>query len=253
MRYTPVIDARLGEVRIEIAADCYTDALPLLRHLQIRRLPVDLSCQSIALACALLTGERIGDHFEFAGMKIGGDYAEAIERVIGRRVVVAGVDGFDRTISSGDVDIHCAPAAARSDVPDVRSATPIPFTNITWSGDFVARPSRRSTGFALGDYHTNAGLFADPTVVSIAIGLIHGRDRCRTLWVPATEGSSSRMDAITAALRIVGVTLEIIEPRADNVVLLPVPPRAPESARTKVRPLGRRAAARAGRQTNPAK
>lgn len=211
MRYTARLDPLLGETQIEVESNCYTDALPLLRRILIRRQEVDIAAQSLALAAAILTVRHVGEQFEFAGLRIGSDYAEAIERVIGRRVVVANVDGLNRAISPGEIDVCCSPATeeARRTAP-ARMLDATPLTSIAWSGDFVDRTSRRSTGFAFGDYHTNAALFADPARVSIAIGLMHARDRCRTLSVPADKDELAGLAPIVEALRIVGVTLELM-------------------------------------------
>jgi hypothetical protein len=55
---------------------------------------------------------------------------------------------------------------------------------------------------------TNALYFADAFRVSVAIGLLFGRDRCRTLIVPAPTGAAGRVGTIVEALRIVGITLQ---------------------------------------------
>lgn len=232
MRIAPSHDAGVGETRLAIDTNCYTDALPLLQTLIIRGPEIDLSAQSLALACAILLGEHIGDQLEVAGIRIGGDYAEAIERAIGRRVVVSGVDGLNRTISPGELDLYCAPAALALRPPEPsRLVDTAPFAAITWSGDFVDTTTRRSDGFALGQYFTNAALFAGSTRVSIALGLIHARDRCRTLSVPAegdvTEGG---LHDLGQALRIVGVRLDPILPAE-----LPAPPAAVARARKPLR------------------
>jgi hypothetical protein len=184
----------------------------MLPRVIIRRSEVDLKTQSLALACAILTAPYCGDQFEFAGLRIAGDYAEAITAVIGRPVSVLGIDGFNRAISPGEIDIACYPAGLNADTAfTARLPDALPLTTTDWSGDFVDARTRRSAGSVLGEYYTNAGLFADDTLVSIAIGLIHGRDRCRTLFVPASDkGATDVMARMARALRIVGVSLEFV-------------------------------------------
>ncbi len=209
MRFTPTYDADLGQTQIEWTSNCYTDALPLLRYWQIRKQEVDLTSQSLALATAVLAVDYIGDQFEFTGLRIGNDYAEAIEAVMGRRVAISNVDGLNRTIATSDVDVFAGPATEKSwttSLPPL--AGDVPLIATTWSGDFVDPETRRSTGFAFGEYQTNARLFADETLVSIAIGLVHGRDRCRTLHIPHNETDRSQFDHIRRALKIVGIHLE---------------------------------------------
>lgn len=209
MRFVPGVDGELGETRIEVVSNCYTDALPLLRHLRLRGTEIDLKTQSLPLACAVLMRRYCGDQFEYQGLKIGGDSAEAIGTVLARPVGIANVDGINRTISTGEIDILCRPAAdfeAESALARPGGTTPV--AAIDWSGDFVDRRTRRSTGFAFGRYHTNAAFFADEVLVSIAIGLIHGRDRVRTLHVPLPPGGTATdYEPIVAGLRIAGITL----------------------------------------------
>jgi uncharacterized membrane protein len=125
---------------------------------------------------------------------------------------VLGIDGFNRTISPGEIDIACHRAGSSSDASfATRLPDALPLTTTDWSGDFVDRHTRRSAGSVLGAYYTNAALFADDTLVSVAIGLIHGRDRCRTLLVPAPEKpAAERAARVARALRIVGVSVEFV-------------------------------------------
>ena len=58
-----------------------------------------------------------------------------------------------------------------------------PLARVEWSGDFVEPVSRTSIGFVFGSTQTNAGFFAKPFRVSIAVGLLFARDRCRNLCV----------------------------------------------------------------------
>lgn len=211
MQFVGSFDATLGETHIEIASNCDTDSLPLLRRLQFRGPGVDLAARSLPLALAILTRDYCGDQFELQGHKISSDYAQAIMRVLGRPVGIANVDGATRTISTGEIDVH---ARRVSDPVPEFTLRPdaIPFEAIDWAGDFVDPATRRSSGFAFGRYHTNAAYFAEQTLVSIAIGLIHGRDNLRRMTVPLPPGKNrSDYEPIIAGLRITGVTLELDE------------------------------------------
>jgi hypothetical protein len=128
-------------------------------------------------------------------------------------VAVANVDGMNRTITPGEVDVYAA--AASDPPPDQASLRPGPATPLLrtdWSGDFVDTVSRRSDGFAFGAWHTNAAYFAEPVIVSVAIGLLLGRDRIRTLFVPEPADPVPGLSAVVSGLRIVGVDLAFVPP-----------------------------------------
>jgi hypothetical protein len=59
-----------------------------------------------------------------------------------------------------------------------------------------------------GTIQTNAGFFADATRVSIALGLLVGRDRCRNLYV--TAETDDGLDDLARALQVIGVTLVLL-------------------------------------------
>lgn len=208
MRYAVTLDSELGETRVELASSSYADAMPLLRQLNFRRQDIDLESQSVALALAVLTSRYCGDHFELTGARIGSDYAEAIRIVLGSSTNVVGVDGLHRAISVGETDLVVERAAADggSFLPD-RPADPTPIVRFDWSGDFVDGARRTSDNYALGAVHTNAELFADRGTVSVALGLLLGRDRVRTLYVsPAPE----RYKELRDALSVVSIGLEAL-------------------------------------------
>ncbi len=208
MRYSGSFAGTLGETRIELSANNYSDAFPLLRRLIFRKMPIDLRSQGLALACAVLTDKYCGDIFEFADIKIGNDYAEAIRTIVGRQLNILNVDGLNRSLSSGELDVW-AGEAGRSN----REAQPfdnIPMACVEWSGDFVNSASHSSKGFVFGATQTNAAFFAHPLRVSIAVGLLFGRDRCRNLYVPADNTPAKEQDKIREALKIVGVSLELV-------------------------------------------
>jgi hypothetical protein len=208
MRYAITLDAELGETRIELASSSYADAMPLLSQLNFRRQDIDLESQSVALALAVLTSRYCGDHFELTGARIGGDYAEAIRMVLGPNTNVAGVDGLNRTISVGETDlvVERAVADGGSFLPD-RPVDPTPIARFDWSGDFVDSARRSSDNYALGAVHTNAELLADRGTVSVALGLLLGRDRIRTLYVSPTP---ERFEELRDALAIVSIGLEAL-------------------------------------------
>jgi hypothetical protein len=128
--------------------------------------------------------------------------------VLGEGTNIVNVDGMNRTFASGELDV----VAHRASEP-VPAASPegtTPLTRIDWSGDFVDAETRTSAGFAFGAVQTNALYFADAFRVSVAVGLLFARDRCRTLYAPAPERQTARHTALVEALRIVGVTLQVI-------------------------------------------
>jgi hypothetical protein len=206
MRYSASFVGGLGETRIELASNTYADAYPMLRRLVFRKMPVDLKSQGLALAVAILTERYCGDVFEFSGIRVGSDYAEAIRTVLGEGTNIVNVDGMNRTFATGELDVVACNAA--QPVPRVSGDGGTPLARIDWSGDFVDAETRSSSGFAFGAVQTNALYFADAFRVSVAVGLLFARDRCRTLHVP--EGQTSRQGALVEALRIVGVRLETV-------------------------------------------
>lgn len=210
MKYIATKDEKLAEVRIELSGNCYTDSTPLLPRMVFRKAPVDVSSQSLALAAAILTRTYCGEQFEFVGAKIGNDYAEAIRSVIGRDVNIGNVDGFHRKLSTAELDIIADEATSyRKSPPKLSNLDSLPLTVVTWSGDFVDVTTKSSQEFTFGTYFTNAPLFASKELVNIAIGLIHGRDKCRRLFVrDSEEGPRFEVLAqIKEALRMVSIDL----------------------------------------------
>lgn len=212
MRYTPSFAESLGETRIELASNSYSDSYPLLSRITFRKLAVDLKSQALALAAAILTDRQCGDVFEFSGVRVGSDYAEAIRTVLGDATNIINVDGMNRAFSTGEIDV----AAFNASKPlSVAAQGNTPLTRIDWSGDFVDVETRSSNGFSLGAVQTNALYLADAFRVSVAVGLLVGRDRCRRLYVavPENESAFRRHRSVVEALRIVGVTLELVAAR----------------------------------------
>jgi hypothetical protein len=78
---------------------------------------------------------------------------------------------------------------------------------VNWSGDFVETAKRTSAGFQYGSVQTNAQFFADAFSVSVAVGILAGRDRCGTLHVPGATDCPKDHRALAEALRIVGIQL----------------------------------------------
>jgi len=202
-------DEVLGETRVDVASNCYTDTLPLLPAILFRQGEFDLKSQSLPLAVAILTAPYCGEVFEFAGMKIGADYADAIRLLLRPGANINTVDGHHRTISTGELDLVCDKARIDRSAPIVpRLADAVPVIRLDWSGDFVFPETRSSALHAFGQVHTNAEIFADETRVSIALGLLYGRDRIRNLYVqPRAPEGLDGFDRIGTALARVGVEL----------------------------------------------
>lgn len=218
MRFNASYLETLGETRVELVSNTYSDAWPMLRRIVFRKLPIDLNAQSLPLAVAVLTRSYCGDMFEFGGMKIGSDYADAIRTLLGPQANIVNVDGFHRSFSTGEVDVMVGRAGKSAPSPaHVGSA---PLARVDWSGDFVDAESRSSSGFAFGAVQTNAAFFADAFSVSVAVGLLFGRDRCATLHVTETPGETADVEVIREALRIVGVTLEFTGARPSQTLRL---------------------------------
>lgn len=205
MHYKASYSDNLGETNIELTSNTYADAWPMLRRIIFRKLPIDLNAQCLPLATAVLTRSYCGDVFEFAGIKIGSDYSEAIRTLLSPQANIVSVDGFNRTFSTGELDVMVSCAGKESPPPTQTSGAPL--ARIDWSGDFVDPATRSSAGFAFGSVQTNAAFFADPFSVSIAVGLLFGRDRCGHLFVAQPAADRRQYECVREALRIVGVTL----------------------------------------------
>ena len=124
------------------------------------------------------------------------------------------VDGMIRTLTTGELDVAIG-SAPHGPRPEPTDSTPL--INVDWSGDFVDRETRSSKGFVFGAIHTNAGFFADKVRVSIALGLLVARERCRNLYVTANPDDA--LDDLARALQVIGVTLMLLPEAA------PVPSR----------------------------
>ncbi len=212
MRCAASVNAELGETAVALASNSYTDSMPLLQRIIFRKQPLCTTTQGFPLACALLVAGYCGEHFEFADTKIGSDTAEAIRLLLGAATNISTVDSHHRTLSTRQFDIFCSRAEGGL-ADDFRLAAPgdVPLSKIDWSGDFVNPRLQSSHGSHIGMYFTNAGLFADSTTVSVALALIHGLDRARTIYVPAAAGGASDWHRkIAEALRIVSITLEYV-------------------------------------------
>ncbi len=208
MRYATNYSSALGEVRIDLVSNCYTDSFPLLRRLLFRKLPIDLKSSSTALAVAILTGDYCGELFDFGSVKLASDYAEAVRQLLGDGVNVMNVDGMARTLSGGEIDV----VVQRAGEPfhELPTSGRVPVARVDWSGDFVALETRSSAGFTFGKVQTNAAFFADPFRVSVDVGLLFAPDRCRRLLVQAPANAADAK-AVRAALSIVGISLEAFE------------------------------------------
>jgi hypothetical protein len=208
MRYAPSFVSSLGEARIEFNSNCYTDAYPLLATLWIRKLPVDLHAPTFALAGAILSSRYCGSVFEFGGVRLGEDYAEAIRIVLGRDVNVLNVDGLNRSLATAEQDV-IASRAGRA-IPATKSVDGTPIARVEWSGDFVDAATATSAGFFFGGVQTNALYFADEARVSVAMALLFGRDRCRDITIAADARTRKALVPVGDALRVVGISLSIV-------------------------------------------
>jgi hypothetical protein len=210
MLFEPSFDAAFGETRIDVSSNCYSDAMPLLRRLCFRRLSVDLQSQSLALALAVLAGRYCGEIFEVTGVRVGGDYAQAIRRLISfEESNVAHVDGMKRSLATGELDVAVARASLSSVGLEAQGG--VPLARIDWSGDFVDARTRTSQGFVYGGVQTNAAYFASSLRVSIAVGILFGRDRMRELAVVLDDNDNrSEIGALASALRTTGIELRIL-------------------------------------------
>lgn len=216
MLYRAEFDETTGETHIELSSNTFSDAWPMLKRLTFRKSAFDLKAQSVPLAAAVLTRSYCGDVFEFAGARIGSDYADAIQCLFSAKVNVLNVDGANRSFSAGEIDV--AVGRAGSNRAAVPTSSRAPLVQIDWSGDFVDAQTRSSSGFAYGAVQTNAQFFADAFSVSVAIGLLVGRDRCGVLSVSPPAEKPEEFEITREALRIVGITLEADQPAANNAM-----------------------------------
>jgi len=205
MHYKASYNETLGETHIDLTSNNYSDAWPMLRRLVFRKMPIDLGAQCLPLATAILTRSYCGDVFDFGGIRVGSDYADAIRTLLPQANIVH-VDGFNRTFSTAEVDVIVNRAGKTPASP--QHAGNAPLARVDWSGDFVNAESRSSRGFAFGAVQTNAAFFADPFSVSVAVGLLFGRDRCGNLYVSHPPADRRLYETIREALRTVGITLE---------------------------------------------
>jgi hypothetical protein len=205
MRYSASFLSTVGETRIEFSSNCYTDAYPLLSTLTVRKLPVDLHAPTLALAIAIVSADLCGNIFDFAGVRLGDDFAEAIRIVLGREVSVLNVDGLGRSLATAEQDVVVG-RAGRSP-PSISPVGGMPIARVEWSGDFVDVETASSTGFFFGGIQTNALYFANEARVSVAMALLFGRERCRDIAIAADAGTRKSLTSVAEALRVVGISL----------------------------------------------
>ncbi|MGV3490082.1 MAG: hypothetical protein ACO1OG_02060 [Devosia sp.] len=206
MQYKASFVEALGETQVELVSNAYSDAWPMLRRLTFRKMPIDLGSQCLPLATAILTRNYCGDVFEFEGIRIGTDYADAIRALLSPQANVINVDGFNRSFATAEVDVMVNRAGKSADQPQHTGTAPL--ARVDWNGDFVDPQTRSSANFAFGAVQTNAMYFADPFSVSVAVGLLFGRDKTGRLIVSPPAADKKQLETIRDALRIVGITLE---------------------------------------------
>ena len=205
MKFTASYAEGLGQTTIELQSNSYADSSPMLRKILLRKISVDLTSPTTAVAAAILTAGYCGEVFEFPGAKIGSDYADALRIILGERTNILGVDGMMRTLTTGELDVAIGPAPFG---PRPQPSDSVPLVNTDWSGDFVHNETRSSKGFVFGAIHTYARFFTDEVRVSIALGLLVGRDRCRNLYVTASP--NPELGEISHALQVIGVNLMLL-------------------------------------------
>jgi len=205
MRYAASFLGSVGETRIEFTSNCYTDAYPMLSTLTVRKLPVDLHAPTLALAMAIVSADLCGSVFDFAGVRLGDDFAEAIRIVLGRDVTVLNVDGLGRSLATAEQDLVVGRAGRA--FPTITPARGMPVARVEWSGDFVDTQAASSTGFFFGGIQTNALYFTNEARVSVAMALLFGRERCRDIAIAADAATRKSLIPVAEALRVVGISL----------------------------------------------
>jgi hypothetical protein len=215
------IKARYDQVQetilVTATGNCHTDAVPLVSELTIANARFDLKCSAFHLGCAILLRDYCGEVIEFEGAVVGPDFGEAIRMALRAPATVNAVDGLERSLTLGQVDVACFPARHRDIDWPIDAEVPLVVAN--WSGDFVPPGGRRATEQVIGRYFTNAGLIADETTVSIALGLMAGGNRLRRLLVPVPRGTSTKAyDALVGSLAVAGIELVLVRRSADAKV-----------------------------------
>lgn len=208
MRYEATMTTDVSATTLRLSESCHTDSTPLVSEIFFNNAEFNVASVGFALGCLVLTRRFVGEQVEFASAPLGIEAAQAARALLPQLISAHPVNGMDRGQSTGELDIVCTPA--RQPSIWVESTDQVPIVPIDWSGDFVDPATRTSEGFRLGRIVTNAGLIADETSVSIAIGLMYSGKRCRSLHVRAASGAqAAEYEPICEALAMVGIALHV--------------------------------------------
>lgn len=209
MRYAARHDPLTETVSITLEANCFLDSAPLVPVLEFHNAAFDTAGPEMALACAILTRAFCGDVFELEDVAITPDLAEAIRTILPQTPNVGPVNGMNRALWAGSIEVFAAPAGTAGGPHG--GASGLPVMQVDWSGDFVDPGTLSGAGHRYGRYLTNAGLVADPVEVSIAVALLHAGAQCRRIAVPLGERDPACYLPIARALAIMSITLELVE------------------------------------------
>jgi hypothetical protein len=209
MLYRGEYSKAASTVSIALSENCTTDTIPIVSTLIFENADFDVQDDVFYLACALLTRAYCGEHFEVAKHNLKAEFAVAIQKMIPGLSTVAPIDRAHHALATAELDIACWPSSVPTFVPP--HGGDVMMIGVNWSGDPVHLRRRSSAGYVQGRYFTNAHLIADPTTISIAIGLMHGGIRCRNLYVPLAAGlTPESFEAISEALADVGIHLAML-------------------------------------------
>lgn len=210
MRIKATYDGSRESLVLTLTSSTYTDAMPLVQRITVANARPDWKNGAFVLGCAILLHKHIGETLEFeGGPVVGSDFAEAIRTALSQVAQVTPLVPADRTLNLAEMDIASLPARRRDLALPVDAV--VPMMTVDWSGDFVPPGERRSTDAVAGRYFTNAGLVADETTVSIALGLIIGGSRIRRLVVPVDGATDLALcQRLAPALAIAGIALELV-------------------------------------------
>jgi hypothetical protein len=209
MRYRATVDPLVSVTTLSLEESCHTDSTPLVSEIFFRNADFDTGSAAFAMACLILTRRFVGEDVAFARQTLGIETVRALRLMCPWVISLTPVEGMNRSHTRPELDVVCSPT--RIGPLNVAPAGDTPLQHIDWSGDFVDRNTRRSAGFRLGRYFTNAGLVTDDTTVSIAVGLMHAGGLCRDLHVPAPpDGRADDYRTIQAALAVIGVSLNFV-------------------------------------------
>ena len=185
-------DLAHGRLTIAMVENCHGDSVPLLNAIWFNRFQHKIAPDTATLAAAMVASRWSGECMEFAKLRISPDVAEAIHLMVPDAKFVQPVDGYRRHLCQGHLDVVVASAAqvlqlerpVRPDVDFVRL--------VTWSGEYVDRTARNSTGYVAGEVSTNANMLLPDWEISVCLGLLVGGLELRSVSVPLPPTESRR-------------------------------------------------------------